>query len=1025
MYYTSYLRVPNVTLEDSGTYNCTVNIEGRSPLPATRDINIKENENPFLTVSTDTQNITCSTGEDVFWKLEVASFPPSFTLQSNSKIDHRQYPNGTCILEKKRATPSDFGEHTVTVTTNTSLGVKTEQVSLYLEVKSETELKITGINATTRPNATITLSCNAIGYPMENITWHYQSCPDGVCPESFREPEGSEITYAVHKGNHHSSECTFVAKEFARIRCRSGKKEEFANIVVSEFAESFSFKYSGTGGMKDLLTTSNYTSIETDSFALTCAASRFTFSSVNLTFSHSGKGVSSGDYTVPVVKISKVGDFDMIATLDVANVSSRDDGTYKCTGLRKTGDQSREMTLYHKVDALIPVVLEGTGNMRPNDHKEERMVRHAFTFSCSVSGTPPIDITWTKDDQPLPSNFGELGEDNQTITIAHLDPIIHSGRFVCEPRNRAGSVRGFLTLTVRGEGPSKTIIVIVSVCAVFLVCLLVVVLALFRRVRRDFLKRQETKKNLAFLFERGRPNELNPDCTADEQAELLPYDHKWEVSKDQIQLGQQLGTGAFGRVVKATVSNLEPGVSKTVVALKMCKMQGDATQIMSLTQELKIMIHIGKHLNIVNLMGSCTANVSKGELWILVEYCQHGSLLQFLHCNQHNFENVIDPVTDLISLSGRDGSESVAPFSPVVKSPAPFKSSSDPQSPPRSKKECYESAQTASPAMSTGRRKCDILLESPASPKVLYSSSDISNEDLRDGECQASSPRIVQCGNFLTNRMEMVHNPSYQMVPAAKEAVLEKGNHSNKQQSLKVCDSQGNYFMYDNSTIPGVTSSFTTVDLICWSWQVAEGMDYLTRRKVLHGDLAARNLLLAEANVVKISDFGLSRDIYQDDVYFKRTGNPLPVKWLSIEAIRKKIFSVQSDIWSFGVTLWELFSLGSTPYPGVQFDNTFLLSLENGYRMEKPEYANTDLYKIMCQCWESVPQDRPSFRHLANRLSKMLMPETTQYYNIKNGEYLNMNKERFKHETDYLEMLASPDIRCITRDGVSQNEVHF
>ncbi|XP_066979048.1 platelet-derived growth factor receptor beta-like [Macrobrachium rosenbergii] len=130
MYYTSYLRVPNVTLEDSGTYNCTVNIEGRSPLPATRDINIKENENPFLTVSTDTQNITCSTGEDVFWKLEVASFPPSFTLQSNSKIDHRQYPNGTCILEKKRATPSDFGEHTVTVTTNTSLGVKTEQVSL-------------------------------------------------------------------------------------------------------------------------------------------------------------------------------------------------------------------------------------------------------------------------------------------------------------------------------------------------------------------------------------------------------------------------------------------------------------------------------------------------------------------------------------------------------------------------------------------------------------------------------------------------------------------------------------------------------------------------------------------------------------------------------------------------------------------------------------------------------------------------------------------------------------------------------
>ncbi|XP_064099467.1 uncharacterized protein LOC135210523 [Macrobrachium nipponense] len=76
----------------------------------------------------------------------------------------------------------------------------------------------------------------------------------------------------------------------------------------------------------------------------------------------------------------------------------------------------------------------------------------------------------------------------------------------------------------------------------------------------------------------------------------------------------------------------------------------------------------------------------------------------------------------------------------------------------------------------------------------------------------------------------------------------------------------------------------------------------------------------------------------------------------------------------------------------------------------------------MCQCWETVPQDRPSFRHLADKLSKLLMPETTQYFNIKSGEYLNMNKERFKHETDYLEMVASPDIRHITRDGESKCE---
>ncbi|XP_064098715.1 vascular endothelial growth factor receptor kdr-like [Macrobrachium nipponense] len=442
----------------------------------------------------------------------------------------------------------------------------------------------------------------------------------------------------------------------------------------------------------------------------------------------------------------------------------------------------------------------------------------------------------------------------------------------------------------------------------------------------------------------------------------------------------------------------------------MCKMQADTTQITALTQELKIMIHIGKHLNIVNLMGAYTANVGRGELWILVEYCRYGSLLPFLHCHRGNFENVIDPITDLVNFSGRDGKDNISPFLPVLKSPKSAKSSSDPQS-----------VQTASPTMYTSTRPCEILLESPASPKVLFSSSKTPNEDMRDRQCQTSSPRIFRLGNSLPSKMKMVQNP-YQTVPAVEStAAPDEGSEdqSKKEQSLKVLDSQGNYC---KSTIPGVTSSFTTVDLICWAWQVAEGMDYLTHRKVLHGDLAARNLLLAEANVVKISDFGLSRDIYKDDIYLKQTNDLLPVKWMSIEAIRDRMFSIQSDIWSFGVTLWELFSLGSTPYPGVKIDSTFLLSLQNGYRMEKPEYTNNDLYKIMCQCWESVPQDRPSFRHLADKLSKLLMPDTTQYFNIKNGEYLNMNKERFKQETDCLEMVASPDIRHITRDGESKCE---
>lgn len=112
---------------------------------------------------------------------------------------------------------------------------------------------------------------------------------------------------------------------------------------------------------------------------------------------------------------------------------------------------------------------------------------------------------------------------------------------------------------------------------------------------------------------------------------------------------------------------------------------------------------------------------------------------------------------------------------------------------------------------------------------------------------------------------------------------------------------------------------------------------------MLHGDLAARNILLAEENVVKICDFGLAKTMYNDVNYQRKGDSPLPIKWMAIESIRDRIFSTQSDIWSYGIVLWEFFTLAETPYPGMEAEKLYE-RLVAGYRMEQPKYATSEVY---------------------------------------------------------------------------------
>ncbi|CAG7724651.1 unnamed protein product [Allacma fusca] len=467
-------------------------------------------------------------------------------------------------------------------------------------------------------------------------------------------------------------------------------------------------------------------------------------------------------------------------------------------------------------------------NLRDNGKISWNMGDKGRNLTCKVTGNPIAEIQWIFKNKTVRNQKFDSKNATSAYISLHFPKVDKTieGTYRCLVVNYLESTDVSVELLVNDSDATKIIQIIagsITIATIIFMGLMVTLIILWR-------KNIKQRKALRLLSPK-EIDDFKKGCSDNPEIPLhiwsQPYNQEHEIDRRRLIIneGEVLGKGAFGVVYKGKMNISSTGTSAIYipVAVKTVPKDVDIIYLKALLSELKIMAAIKseKHSNIISLVGACTENLNKREVFVALEFCSNGCLKDHLT----NYRNKL--------------------------------------------------------------------------------------------------------------------NDNYENVNWAQQSCTK----DSKKKILQLTE---------------------------WACKIADGMSFLASKNVIHGDLAARNILLDDNFGPKIADFGLAR-ILADPVYVKKKSSqcPLPWKWMAIESLESMTFSVKSDVWSFGILLWEVYTLGTHPYPGITWNTKLVEDLKKGMRCNQPPFATAEIYEIMLACWKADPVQRSSFQELHNNLKNI------------------------------------------------------